>query len=1203
VSTAGKQALKRAFTTSDDQRLSDLYMSACNELFDHVQLEESDVEVTAHFLGSEAVARAAVRIVTHGEVDEELFAREWTSVSRRHEKFTEVLRAFVQVLQRTALENLPIDQRMGISVARADMWLSEHREDEPGVSTSGSIEGADERIASLESALLREFAARLDEAVKLVKESKQFRSALAALQRLADDAKGRPEVVQNGDVMNKLFINMTVCAERLGDFDAALDFATKAVEHKAEDPRSLTNLAVAKVKRSDESIDEATQLVERALHGDPEYRPALLLRVSLLAQRDGAVAAVGAASEFDWVSADSNAQYALSLMHLKAGSRESALECARRAVDLESTPEHLAWLAHLVVNDKVEADAELMEFKVRGVAEPDRAELAEAVELLRRAAGEYAQQERRIQAEAVRIDQARMLIRLDRDDEAKALLEETTRTATADEVLRAAYSNLVELTLPEPGDASLVYADEACAKFPADPHLRFGRARALAANGRGDEAIEDWRAVSSNEDVRSSLRDHARVFTASTLLTAGRVQEARAELDATDLPNHPFAVITRARLHEGEGNLDAARQCLLDSAAANAVDAGLLLVAADFLRNRGFEADAASLYQQVLPLLGDEPASLTGQQLRIWAEAAYFAREFERCAGLDLTNVRDEDSRNELRIVRASALEQLSRFDNALHEYESLSDALPEHRDVVEGLTHCAFQLGRPDRAIPYLERLAQSPKGRAYDYSNLAALYAIAGDIEASTRAATRAIELAPDDRLIVSSYIVLMLRNGRVDDAAQRMVQYVTDFPDSDAVQVWHGSPDELSQRFINEIFVPLKEQHEKVGELYAQHPLPIGLMAKNLGRSYVNLWYGIRAGELGGPLRVGRGAEFQHEELDAAADADVIVLDQSAMLTLGMLKMLSVIPERFPTTLIPQSAIDGIREELLRTEDELLRNIIETVERHQLSFLVVPVAEQTPDWLDPEVKNAFGQQEYDSLALAREKGIPLLSDDLGMRDLAKSHDVTAFSTRALLELARRENIIDGPTYGDAVVGLIRANYYFVSYNGYVLGHAMRRNVEDAEALLALFGKPDANLASYGPVFSGALCEIWTLDSSVRLERSASEWSIRLLWAMLSRGGLQQAIPMLLVAVACIWPRKPEMLPPLMLALCDFSQLPDENVMALVVFTAIGLADSARRGQLDTAIGQAFVKALSQHWRGRLRRILRHEARQAFELLFARD
>ena len=110
-------------------------------------------------------------------------------------------------------------------------------------------------------------------------------------------------------------------------------------------------------------------------------------------------------------------------------------------------------------------------------------------------------------------------------------------------------------------------------------------------------------------------------------------------------------------------------------------------------------------------------------------------------------------------------------------------------------------------------------------------------------------------------------MTRGGRTDAAVREIESFVQKFPDVDSIQIWRGTPDELSKRFLDEVLLPAKERHEAIADLYSRHPLPIGFMSRMLGQSYTDLWYAIRAGELGKSFQAGRGLESLGEELIAS------------------------------------------------------------------------------------------------------------------------------------------------------------------------------------------------------------------------------------------------------------------------------------------------------------------------------------------------
>ena len=89
----------------------------------------------------------------------------------------------------------------------------------------------------MSTALLRGFEGRLEAAVAKVKESRRFREAFDDLLALDQEANASAEIIGNAELMNKLYVNLMVCAERFDELGNAERYAESALGLKPDDPR------------------------------------------------------------------------------------------------------------------------------------------------------------------------------------------------------------------------------------------------------------------------------------------------------------------------------------------------------------------------------------------------------------------------------------------------------------------------------------------------------------------------------------------------------------------------------------------------------------------------------------------------------------------------------------------------------------------------------------------------------------------------------------------------------------------------------------------------------------------------------------------------------------------------------------------------------------------------------------------------------
>ena len=130
--------------------------------------------------------------------------------------------------------------------------------------------------------------------------------------------------------------------------------------------------------------------------------------------------------------------------------------------------------------------------------------------------------------------------------------------------------------------------------------------------------------------------------------------------------------------------------------------------------------------------------------------------------------------------------------------------------------------------------------------------------------------------------------------------------------------------------------------------------------------------------------------------------------------------------------------------------------------------------------QMQDILGKEAIAAILLAKERNLPLYSDDLGLRLVAKNDwQVSGFWTQTLLLDIRDKGLITDEQYRDAVKKLLLANYRFVSIdgaglfwvlnaNGFALTPAVTRVFE------SLHG-PECSDDSAVVVLSGLVKRLW--------------------------------------------------------------------------------------------------------------------------------
>jgi Flp pilus assembly protein TadD len=227
------------------------------------------------------------------------------------------------------------------------------------------------------------------------------------------------------------------------------------------------------------------------------------------------------------------------------------------------------------------------------------------------------------------------------------------------------------------------------------------------------------------------------------------------------------------------------------------------------------------------------------------------------------------------------------------------------------------------------------------------------------------------------------------------------------------------------ITQFATSRKEQANKALAFYSEHGAPLGAVA-TIGHTSLPTIYWTLVADLKRILAVEFSDGYERAR-DAIANAEIIVVTRSALITLSQLDLLPALSNHGAQLVIPRSLLDELdderRELLERSQHGLLT--IESTEQGPVPHDVPatayraelerfdrmrgwvdtfcspqprPLASLSPD--EAERREAFGHSSYDSVFLVRERTAQLIADDLGLRRLLLDQPQgPGFSTYALL------------------------------------------------------------------------------------------------------------------------------------------------------------------------------------------------------------
>ena len=332
---------------------------------------------------------------------------------------------------------------------------------------------------------------------------------------------------------------------------------------------------------------------------------------------------------------------------------------------------------------------------------------------------------------------------------------------------------------------------------------------------------------------------------------------------------------------------------------------------------------------------------------------------------------------------------------------------------------------------------------------------------------------ELSPEDGLAqrllgrsVGDVVVLRQAFGNVRyEIAEIQSKYVRAFQDT-CGEFSLRFPDDTSLSHVEmdsnftPIFQSIELRHQyisNVEELYKSYQLPFASFCSLIGNTTLTAWPEYTA-QPARRLLFGTGSDQETNEAgELLRDADAIVLDMVALLTVHKLRLAEHLRARFSRITIPQLVFDEIQNDVNRmriepapsghmgkdgkgryrltemTEDvwkekqAYARSVLEladTIERiPSYSMLDADDPEGIIDVLTPIGADAVFAGDEQSRARP-----VLISDDLVQSILARSLGVGAVNSQALLMELLRSNVISAEEYSSKIEELVLLNYWFV-------------------------------------------------------------------------------------------------------------------------------------------------------------------------------
>ena len=303
--------------------------------------------------------------------------------------------------------------------------------------------------------------------------------------------------------------------------------------------------------------------------------------------------------------------------------------------------------------------------------------------------------------------------------------------------------------------------------------------------------------------------------------------------------------------------------------------------------------------------------------------------------------------------------------------------------------------------------------------------------------------------------SYEIAAVQSKFVRAFQETNAEFSTRFPGDMGLYRVKVVDDDFTKVFLS---VDRRDQFVRQAErMYQQGRLAFSSFSSLLGRSVLEVWRGCTEND-SIRIRFGTGtAEEAGEASSLLGEADGVVLDLLALLTVHELGLAAHLRSRFPRAAVPQHVIDELQNahaltvmgpaptgSLGKSSDgrytltemseanwtewqEFVRSVLEFAESFErIASYRMLNADNVEGLVDALTSAGVGAvYAGDEQSAAR---LILVSDDLGLSSFARSLGVGSVNTQAILDELLRSDTITSEAYSSGVEQLVLLNYWFV-------------------------------------------------------------------------------------------------------------------------------------------------------------------------------
>ena len=336
--------------------------------------------------------------------------------------------------------------------------------------------------------------------------------------------------------------------------------------------------------------------------------------------------------------------------------------------------------------------------------------------------------------------------------------------------------------------------------------------------------------------------------------------------------------------------------------------------------------------------------------------------------------------------------------------------------------------------------------------------------------------------------SYKIVGIQSKFVRKFQETIAEFPTRFPSDASLSSIKIKDDDFKN-----LFSIVDQRHTLVRnaeKAYLEGILPLSTFASLIGRSTFEVWLDCTK-HGAAQIRFGNGSDNEFRmSRQLLHEAESVVLDMSALLTAYELGLAGHLRNRFTQVSVPQPVIDELQQfhfnltgnvspsghlnkrfgggyELTEISDDTLMEqqvFVQSLLEFAESFDRIP-AYRLLETDDPKhLADTLTHAGAGAVFAGSEQpatGHVLISDDLGLSNVARSLGTAAVNTQAILQDLLRVKIITGEEYSSYIENLVLLNYWFVgvtsedivrrlSVNGYITSEgtrAMLKTLEDPD------------------------------------------------------------------------------------------------------------------------------------------------------------